>query len=63
MFRDIDRSIQLTILDGVIGEVISRQIIQEKLASALVWQDYGYSEEEFKNLDPDLKQDLIEAWS
>jgi len=61
-FNDTSDQIKLTIVDGIIGEVITFIKSNDKFSEGFNPLEIGYSEDEFNNLSPDIKHDMIQDW-
>lgn len=62
-FKGLANSIYLTIADGLIGEVLSNNARMEGIGKGFDPSEYGYSGEDFEELDELTKRDLIEDWA
>lgn len=60
-FQNLSPRIQLTIVDGVIGEVIANMESRKRF-SAFEPSGIGMSEEEFLTLPPGIRDDLVRDW-
>ncbi|MHB8078352.1 MAG: hypothetical protein ACYDIE_03755 [Candidatus Krumholzibacteriia bacterium] len=63
LFRGLSSGIDLTIVDGVIGEVFASREKRERLGRGYDPTEHGYSPEEFDELPEPLRFDLIEDWA
>jgi len=61
-FKGMADSVYLTIADALIGEVLSTQDRIANIDSGFNPSDYGYTDEEFDNLDEERKKGFIEDW-
>lgn len=61
-FKGLADSIYLTIVDAIIGEVLSTKASIEKITSGFNPNECGYNEEEFDELDELEKQEIIQDW-
>ncbi len=61
-FKGISGSVYLTIADAIIGEVLSTQEHIKRINSGFIPAEFGYTEEEFENLDEEKKRVIIEDW-
>lgn len=61
-FADLSDDIRLTITDGIIGEVLSSRATRGKFAERFNPGEIGYTQEEFDELDPSDRQDIIQDW-
>jgi hypothetical protein len=62
-FRGLSSSVYLTIADALIGEVLSTQARIKTIDSGFDPSEYGYTQDEFCNLDEIKKTSLIEDWA
>lgn len=62
-FKGLSDSVYLTIADGLIGEVLSTNARIDTMNLGFDPCEYGYSEEEFDNLDELTKRNTIEDWA
>ncbi|MCK4830500.1 hypothetical protein KA005_83050 [bacterium] len=62
-FKGLSDSVYLTIADGLIGEVLATKARIEERDSGFDPTEYGYSEEEFEDLDEITKRNIIEDWA
>jgi len=60
-FEDLPADVGLTIVDGLIGTILAYRAMQEKCASFDL-RELGLSEEEFDELQPLDRQELLEDW-
>jgi hypothetical protein len=60
-FNDLTSDVQLTIVDGIIGEVLAHQAFKIRFQE-FDPISYGYSQEEFDNLPRWEQQEIIEDW-
>jgi hypothetical protein len=60
-FNNIARDIQLTIVDGIIGEVLAHRAFRQRFQEFNP-SDYGYSQAEFDSLPRHEQQDIIDDW-
>lgn len=61
-FNDLSSSVKLTIVDGIIGEVLTTRNTSEIINKGFHPQDVGYSDEEFSNLSSEEQHDIIQDW-
>ena len=65
-FDDLSSQIELTIIDGLIGEVLARRAARQQFGSSSredILDEVGFDEESFALLSPDEQQDLIQGWA
>lgn len=62
-FKGLANSIYLTIADGLIGEVLSTNARMESIGEGFDPSEYGYTNEDFEDLDELTKRNLIEDWA
>lgn len=61
-FKDLSDSVQLTIVDGIIGEVLSNLATDEKFQEGFRPDEKGYTQEEFEELGPWEQQEIVQDW-
>jgi hypothetical protein len=62
-FNDISEDIKLTVVDGLIGDILTNKEKSERFAEGIDFDDIGLSQEEWEALDPDNKDFIIEDWA
>jgi len=60
-FQEFKRDFQLTIVDGIIGEVLANKYVQREVSEFSV-DKTGFSEEEFDQLSEFDKHEVIQDW-
>jgi hypothetical protein len=63
LFKGLSGGVDLTIVDGVIGEVFASREKSDRLGRGYDPTEHGYSLEEFDDLPESLQFDLIEDWA
>jgi hypothetical protein len=61
-FQELSHDVKLTIVDGIIGEVMSYKAIQERFSKGFEPEYVGFSQEEFDDLLPWDQHELIQNW-
>jgi hypothetical protein len=61
-FKDIEQDVQLTILDGIIGEVVSSRRTHERFAQGFSPTFVGLTQEQFDDLLPHDQHELVQDW-
>jgi len=61
-FANFSQDIQLTIVDGIIGEVLAKRVTHERLAKGFSPEDAGWSQEHFDKLHELEQHDIIQDW-
>jgi hypothetical protein len=61
-FRDVSPGIKLTIVDGIIGEVLAQRATRDRFSKAVNYEDLGLSEKDFEHFLPDEQHELIQNW-
>mgnify|MGYP001575145147 FL=1 len=61
-FKDISDDIRLTIIDGIIGEVLSSIQTRNKFQEGFDPCEIGFSKEDFDRLSPPEQHELIQDW-
>lgn len=60
-FQEFKREYQLTIVDGIIGEVLANKYVQKEVSNFSI-EKIGFSEEEFNQLSEYEKHEVIQDW-
>jgi hypothetical protein len=61
-FKDLSAGVQLTMVDGIIGEVLSSMETKEKIGEGFDPEEVGFSQEAFDDLPPDEQHEIIQDW-
>lgn len=61
-FNDITSRVKLTIVDGIIGTIVSNKAVQARFAQGFDPLELGYSQEAFDDLPRWEKSELIQDW-
>lgn len=61
-FEDVTPQTKLTIVDGIIGEVLANRAKHEKFSRGIDFQETPYTEQEFNALPPWDQQEVIQDW-
>lgn len=61
-FKDLPPDIGLTIVDGIIGEVLASKASRAKFAEGFNPEEIGFTQEQFDEFDPDTRHELIQDW-
>lgn len=61
-FNDLSGDVKLTIVDGIIGEILSTRNAGQIISKGFNPQDVGYSDDEFANLSNEEQHDIIQDW-
>lgn len=62
-FADLAQDIELTIVDGIIGNVLANRAKDVKFAEGFTPEELGISEEDFEALPEWEKHDIIQDWA
>ncbi|MGB6067933.1 MAG: hypothetical protein WBG50_24260 [Desulfomonilaceae bacterium] len=62
-FRGLSDGVYLTIADALIGEVMSTRAWAARMGSEYDPRDYGYSSEEWDELDLDTRRSIVDDWA
>jgi len=62
-FRDVAPEIRLTIVDGVIGEVLSKKKTSQRFAKGFDCTEMGLTEEDFASLSDFDQREIVEHWA
>ena len=61
-FNDLSDRTRLTIVDGIIGEVLGNQAARERISQGFDPIDVGWTNEDFERLSENEKSDIIQGW-
>jgi hypothetical protein len=61
-FKDVSDTVQLTMVDGIIGEVFSNREVRDRIGDGFNPEQVGWHQEEFDNLPSDEQHELIQDW-
>jgi hypothetical protein len=61
-FEDISPRSKLTVVDGIVGEVLAHKASEEKLRQGFDPEEVGRTQEAFEQLDPESQHKLIQDW-
>lgn len=61
-FAELSSDIRLTIVDGIIGEVLSKKASSAKFAETFNPEEIGFTQAEFDECDPGTQHELIQDW-
>jgi hypothetical protein len=61
-FEDISDEIRMTIVDGIIGEVLSSMETRKKFEEGFDPTEIGYTQEQFDKLPPYDQHEIIQDW-
>ncbi len=61
-FKDVSENVQLTMVDGIIGEVLANLEIHERISEGFDPDEVGWPQEEFDGLPPDEQQEVVQDW-
>jgi hypothetical protein len=61
-FKDITPHLNMTIVDGIIGSVITSSATQIMISEGFKPENIGYSQDEFDILSPSAQHDIIQDW-
>ena len=62
-FADLGKNLQVTVVDGVIGDVLSRKATLERFAKGFTADDVNMSQEEFDELTPWEQNEIVQDWA
>jgi hypothetical protein len=62
-FKDLSSDIKITIIDGIIGSILTTKVMTAKHKQGFDPKDMGYSQDQFDSLDRDLQFELLQDWS
>lgn len=61
-FEDVSKNIQLTIIDGIIGDILSCQATHKRISQGFIPEEVGWTLEEFENLHPSSQHEIVQDW-
>jgi hypothetical protein len=61
-FEDLAENVQLTMVDGIIGEVLSSLEAHRRIQGGFESEEVGWPQEDFDMLPPDEQQMIIQDW-
>jgi hypothetical protein len=61
-FEDLSATVKLTIVDGIIGEVLTRKAVEGQLSRGLHSDDVGWPPEDFDALDRESQHEIVQDW-
>lgn len=61
-FKELSPDIRLTLVDGIIGEVLASKASRAKFAEGFSPEEIGFTQEQFDEFDPETRHDLIQDW-
>lgn len=61
-FKDLSDNIQLTMVDGIIGEVLSNLETRQRIGQGFKPEEMGWTQKDFDNLSPDEQHEVIQDW-
>jgi hypothetical protein len=61
-FNDLSPELKLTIVDGIIGDVLARKAFQQKVESGFDPEEVGYSSENFNRLSGEERHEIVQDW-
>ena len=61
-FADISSDVELTIVDGIIGEVLANRAVQARVGEGFDPNEVGYSQDEFDSLPEWEQREIIQDW-
>jgi hypothetical protein len=62
-FKDVSKEVQLTMVDGIIGEVLSRKAFNEKVSMGFNPEEVGLTQEQFDALSRADQGEVIDDWA
>jgi hypothetical protein len=61
-FKDLSDDIQLTMVDGIIGEVLTNLETHHRIGQGFDPEEVGWTQGDFENLPPDEQHEVIQDW-
>ena len=62
-FADFSDDLRLTIVDGIIGEVLAKRATHDRFAKGFSPEDAGYSQTDFDSLNELEQNDIVQDWA
>jgi hypothetical protein len=62
-FDDLTPSVELTIVDGIIGRVLANKACSERIGEGFRPGEHGYTQEESDSLSAAKQQDIVQEWA
>jgi hypothetical protein len=62
-FADFSDDLRLTMVDGIIGEVLAKRAAHDRFAKGFSPKDEGYDQTDFDNLHESEQRDIIQDWA
>jgi hypothetical protein len=62
-FADFSGDLRLTIVDGIIGEVLAKRATSDRFAKGFSPEDAGYSQTDFDDLHELEQNDIVQDWA
>lgn len=62
-FRDLSEEAQLTMVDGIVGDVLAGRETRDRFGKGFVPEDAGWSQEEFDRLSPSQQNEVVQDWA
>jgi hypothetical protein len=61
-FNDLCNNVKLTIVDGIIGQVLASREASRRFAEGFQPREKGWDQESFNALDPSTQHDIVQDW-
>jgi len=61
-FEQIDKATQLTIVDGIVGNILAFRAVKERIDGGFNPQEVGHSQESFSDLTDAERHEVIQDW-
>ena len=61
-FKDLAEDVDLTMVDGIIGEVLSSLETHDRIGQGFQPEEVGWTQTDFDNLAPDEQHEVIQDW-
>src|SRR5437899_3819924 len=62
-FAEFSQDVRLTIVDGIIGEVMAKRAVHERFAKGFSPEEVGWAQENFDNLHPSEQREILQDWA
>ena len=61
-FDKISKRVEVAIVDGIIGDILAKKAVTERISKGFTAEEAGISQEEFDELAPSQQHELIQDW-
>jgi hypothetical protein len=61
-FEKLAKGIEVTIIDGIIGDILAKQMVTARISKGFDPNEVGMSQEQFDRLNPSQQHELVQDW-